>query len=302
MQELPLVSVILTSYNQQVLLDRALQSLLVQTYPHMEIVIVDDGSVDGSKEYIQKKAEEHPQRIRYHLQTANVGIPKNKNTGFKMAMGDFITYLDGDDTYYPEKVAKEVEEFLKNPALGVVYSGFDFKEFDGRWVKTWGQDPMPQGDIYKEIVLEKFPYQHLHRFEMFRREVMHSLHFYDETFSIYHDLDFMMRYSVLYQVGYCSYVGSSYFMNPSSIVSRTKVWNMREQHKEVFLKHKNLFLEQGLKEEYDRYLLKSDIQQLFQLPTFSLVPYMKAVISQPGQMMSIFKALYFRIRSGNLAQ
>jgi len=295
--DLPLVSVVLTSYNQLHLLERALNTLLVQTYPNVEIIIVDDGSTDGSKEFIVNKGKEYQGKIRYHLQEQNVGIPRNKNTGFKLAQGDFITYLDGDDTYYPEKIAKEVEVFHQHPELGVVYSNFDIKEYDGTLLKTWGDKQMPQGRIFKHIVLEEFPYRHLHRFEMFRRQVMHDLNFYDESFSIYHDLDFMMRYSVGYLVGYADYVGSSYFMNPASIVSSTKSWKMSQQHKEVFAKHKELFAQNQMEDAYRQYLLNKEIQQLYLHPDFSLFYFLKAWTSQPSKLIPIAKALYFRFRS-----
>ncbi len=109
----PLVSVVLTSYNQKEQFERAFNSLISQTYKSIEIIIVDDCSTDNeSQSYIKWLGEQYPDIVRYHLQKKNVGIPKNKNTGFKMACGDYVTYLDGDDQYYPEKIEREVDRFL----------------------------------------------------------------------------------------------------------------------------------------------------------------------------------------------
>lgn len=291
----PLVSVIVTSYNQQELLNRAVASVLEQTYSPIEIIIVDDFSTDGSRDWIIDIANTHPEKIRYCLQPQNVGIPRNKNTGFRLAKGEFITYLDGDDTYYSTKIEKEVGVFQLQPEYDVVYSNFDFKEFDGRFIKTWAEVQLPEGDIFKPVVQGLFPHKHLHRFEMFRRKVMYDLGFYDESFSIYHDLDFMMRYAAKYKVGNTLNVGSTYFMNPSSIVSSTKQWNMTLQHRQVFLKLKNLFEQKGMEKEYRSCIKESDLNLLYAPPRIQIGSYIVAALSQPSKVMKIAKAFYYSL-------
>src|SRR4051812_32117775 len=99
-----LVSVVLTSYNQPALLKLAFDSLLNQTYENIEIIIVDDCSTDiGNRKLIERLNQRYPKKIKTYFQEKNVGIPKNKNTGFHLASGEYITYLDGDDTYYENK-------------------------------------------------------------------------------------------------------------------------------------------------------------------------------------------------------
>lgn len=294
---LPKVSVVVASFNQVALLKRALESVLSQTYPNLEIIIVDDGSSDGSHDYIKNMARDYPEKVSYFLQEQNVGIPRNKNTGFKRASGELITYLDGDDTYYPQKVEKEVEVFLAQPAYSVVYSNFDIKQYSGEVVKTWANSPdLPQGKIIQQVVSASFPGQHMPRFEMFRKEAMYDLGFYDESFPIYEDLDFMLRYSAKYLVGFTPNVGSSYYMNPSSIVSSTKQWKMTQLHRKVYAKNKHIFYDNKLEEEYEQYMKRSAIDLLYSPPSIRLSDYLACILSQPSKSVEVFKALYYSIR------
>jgi len=135
-----LVSVVLTSYNHLPLLQRAFASLLAQTYSPLEIIIVDDGSTDGSREWIAATAEQYPQQVRYFFQPQNVGIPRNKNTGFKMAKGEWITYLDGDDWYYPEKISSEIAALRQHPDCEVAYSNFEFRNEINDTTRRWLSD------------------------------------------------------------------------------------------------------------------------------------------------------------------
>jgi glycosyltransferase involved in cell wall biosynthesis len=109
----PLVSVMVTSYNQLESLKRALKSVQDQTYSNIQIVVADDYSTDGSREYLLSIANQYPEKVKLVFQPENGGIPKNKNAGFRACEGDFITYLDGDDFYFPEKIENEVRCFLK---------------------------------------------------------------------------------------------------------------------------------------------------------------------------------------------
>jgi glycosyltransferase involved in cell wall biosynthesis len=92
----PLVSIVLTSYNQPDLLETAFQSLISQTYKNIEIIIVDDCSTDPlNRKLILKFQDDYPAIVRYILHDENKSIPANKNSGFKIAKGEFITFLDG---------------------------------------------------------------------------------------------------------------------------------------------------------------------------------------------------------------
>src|SRR5690606_41464320 len=85
-----LVSVIIPFYNAERFIEEAIESVLVQTYPHWELLLVNDGSTDGSKEIAERYAEQYPERIRYleHPDRANQGASASRNMGIRHARGD----------------------------------------------------------------------------------------------------------------------------------------------------------------------------------------------------------------------
>ena len=103
----PSISIIMPLYNKQPYVKAAIDSIKSQTFTSWELIIIDDGSTDGSMNEIP----ENDQQIRLFKQ-ANAGPSAARNFGAKMALGEFITFLDADDYYYPYKLKQEVE-FLK---------------------------------------------------------------------------------------------------------------------------------------------------------------------------------------------
>jgi glycosyltransferase involved in cell wall biosynthesis len=98
---LPKVSVIIITYNRSQLLPVAIDSVLAQTYPSIEVIVVDDGSTDDTPEVMLHYAE----RVRY-IRQENRGVPAARNTGIRAATGDFINFLDSDDFFLPTKIVQ----------------------------------------------------------------------------------------------------------------------------------------------------------------------------------------------------
>lgn len=107
-----LVSIIITFYNQENYVNHTLQSVLDQTYQDWECIIVDDGSSDKSASLI-KDFIKTDSRFKYIYQE-NQGVSAARNAGFKLASGNYINFLDGDDTIMPKKIEKQVSHFNAN--------------------------------------------------------------------------------------------------------------------------------------------------------------------------------------------
>lgn len=286
----PLVSIILTSYNQPELLRRAFDSLINQTYKNIEIIIVDDCSGDkSSKILIEQWKQQSPEKVKAFYQSKNVGIPANKNTGFHLAKGEYITYLDGDDTYYENKIATEIETFQQHPDVDIVYSNFDIKNLNGDFISVWSSAPRPEGYIFKEMILNKFPDCHTQRFELFKRHVLYDLNFYDEQFSIYHDLDFILRYSLKFKVAYNNTIASSYYKNPESIVSNTVGLKLIEQQEKVYAKYYNEIKQYKIERECKQYFKTLELNKLFYLDRINYAKLFSAWMSNPTSLFKILK-------------
>jgi len=117
----PLVSIVIPCYNGKEWVDEAIESCLNQTYPNVEIIVVDDGSTDGSLEVIRR----YLPRIR--LETGpNRGGNSARNRAFALSTGEYIQYLDADDCLEPDKIARQVR-FLEETQADVVYGDWRYR-------------------------------------------------------------------------------------------------------------------------------------------------------------------------------
>ena len=117
MKESPLVSVIIPVYNYDRYLAEAIESALGQTYQHLEVIVVDDGSTDRSGEVARSFAG---RGVRYCHQV-NAGIGPARNKGVELAQGEFFAFLDADDRWPEEKTERQLHAFERDPALEMVF-------------------------------------------------------------------------------------------------------------------------------------------------------------------------------------
>ena len=117
----PKVSVILPLFNAAAFLDETIESVLAQTFTDFELLIVDDGSSDGSYEKAQGWTREQPDRIRLytHPDHANRGVSATRNLGMARANADLFAYIDADDTWPVDKLSQQVALFDRYPELGL---------------------------------------------------------------------------------------------------------------------------------------------------------------------------------------
>jgi len=116
-QDSQLVSTIITVYNGENYLSDAIQSVIIQDYPHIEIIIIDGGSIDESR----RVAEQFGSSVRYYYQN-NTGIAAAKNHGLELSKGDFFAFLDADDLWTRDKIQQQITVFNEDPTLDIVFS------------------------------------------------------------------------------------------------------------------------------------------------------------------------------------
>ncbi|MDM8541596.1 glycosyltransferase family A protein [Desulfococcaceae bacterium HSG9] len=127
--EAGLVSTIIPVFNRALLLTEAVNSVLAQTYRPIEIIIVDDGSTDNTKQVANKLATEHPNEIKVIFQN-NTGPGLAREAGRLSAQGEFIQYLDSDDLLLPQKFELQVRGLRNNPKCSVSYGKTRYCEKD----------------------------------------------------------------------------------------------------------------------------------------------------------------------------
>ena len=123
------VSVIMTTYKRDPLLDVAIDSILNQTYADLELIVVDDCSPDDNFSYLEQRAAEEP-RLRVFQMSQNGGTYLAKNFGMQQAKGDFFAFMDSDDYAHPQKIERQLETMVQHPTLqGVVHRCIRIDEF-----------------------------------------------------------------------------------------------------------------------------------------------------------------------------
>jgi glycosyltransferase involved in cell wall biosynthesis len=117
------ISVIMIFLNGERYIDEAVESIFAQTYPHWELIFVDDGSTDRSSAIARRYAEQHPERVRYaeHPNHENRGMSASRNLGASLARGSMIAFLDADDVYLPQKLEQQAAILEHHPEVGMVY-------------------------------------------------------------------------------------------------------------------------------------------------------------------------------------
>ncbi|HEY9645346.1 MAG TPA: glycosyltransferase family 2 protein [Chroococcidiopsis sp.] len=132
----PLVSVVLIFLNEQRFIQEAIDSVLAQTYPHWELLIVDDGSTDESTGIAQGYAQQYPDKIRYleHPGHQNCGMSASRNLGIQNATGKYLAFIDADDLYTANKLERQVSILEAHPEAALVAGRT-------KWWYSWSGNP-----------------------------------------------------------------------------------------------------------------------------------------------------------------
>jgi len=139
MKAQPLVSIVTPSFNQAKYLRQTMESVFGQTYPHIEYIVVDGGSTDGSVEIIQ----DYQDRLAYWISEPDKGQTDAINKGFAKANGEIMAWLNSDDTLEPHAVAEAVAYLQEHPEVGLVYGDVHYIDSKGRQI---GRFPAAQTD------------------------------------------------------------------------------------------------------------------------------------------------------------
>ncbi len=181
---MPAVSVIIPAYNQAHYLHEAIRSVLAQTCPDFEIIVVDDGSTDDTPRVTQEHTDP---RVRYIYQQ-NQGLSAARNTGIRHALGRYLTYLDSDDLFLPDKLTLLIAEIERPPAAGLVAGQAIPIDAAGNPIGHIFDQPLPADP---GMLLLGNP---LHVGSiLLRREWQERAGFFDESLRSYEDWDMWLR-------------------------------------------------------------------------------------------------------------
>jgi len=191
--DIPAVSVVLPTYNRGYCLRRAIDSVLAQTFTDFELIVVDDGSTDDTREVM--RSYDDP-RIVYVHNDANKGQPVRLNDGIRRARADLIAFQDSDDEWMPTKLARQVEVMRSQPPeVGMVYTD-KWRCEPGRDKFHWkSPTTMPEDGLIFDKALDEQVYNIGPQAVLIRRECFGKVGLFDENLYNFNDWDMFVRIS-----------------------------------------------------------------------------------------------------------
>lgn len=222
----PLVSVIMPAYNAAPYLQAAIESVLCQTYPHFELIIINDGSTDGTEAAAHLYLTDR--RMRYIYQK-NGGISRARNRGAAEAQGEYLAFLDADDLALPNRLQEQVRSLEQRPDYGVAYSQFQsFRTGQPNVLHTYVREGR-SGDILAPLLRHSFICPST---VMLRRTVFETVGGFDKEFRDAEDWDLWRR---------LAYGGVKFFYIEMPLVrTRLHAQSLSGFHNQVRMKRMNL--------------------------------------------------------------
>lgn len=206
MDKNPFISVIIPTFNRAYSLPATIESVLRQSYKNYELIIIDDGSTDNTKDILKSFGN----KITYKYQN-NGGITRARNAGLEISSGEWVALLDSDDLWYEHKLERHVEDILKHKELDIhITNAHIFREHIGTEVNLFKFIGLEKLLEKKLTIIEK-PVFYQFSFgiawvqcSLIKREILFKVGLYDTNLTIYTDFDLFCRLALNYTWGICS--------------------------------------------------------------------------------------------------
>lgn len=207
MEKPPLISVIMSVYNEQQYIEKSIKSILNQTEQSFEIIVFDDCSTDATSDLIEGMRDE---RIRLYRNTKNYGLTRNLNKGLKEAKGRYIARMDGDDFSLPARFEKQVKYMEEHPDVMLISC----------WTQNFGASFLyaklrENSEELRVRMLVRPVFAHPGF--MMRRELIEKGYFYEESFRTAQDYEFASRVAEKFQIGMLQEVSLYYRIHNKQI-------------------------------------------------------------------------------------
>ena len=216
------VSILIPSYNVAQYLPQAIDSALDQTFQDFEIIIIDDGSTDNTREIVEKYLKREPEKIRYIYQE-NEGLACARNTGLRQARGSLIALLDADDQWLPTRLEETVRAIGEDKSIGLVHANVTRITEDGSVIETQKRNmQFLTGNIFNYIFLRKVDISILTI--LFRKECCERVGLFDKNLTRLgcEDRELWLRISRHYKFKYIDKVLGLYRVRGDSMSRNTE--------------------------------------------------------------------------------
>lgn len=209
-----LVSVVTATYNMGRYITETIDAVLGQDYPHVESIVVDDGSTDDTLRVLEKYAGDPRVRI---VQQENAGQTVAKNHGIRVSRGEFIAFCDADDIWEMPKLSRQLPRFADSPRVGVVFSDIVCIDGEGRTFPA-GTMARAEGRVTAALLIDNFvPFPTA----IARAEVLREFDGFDERLTMSIDYDLWLRISTRYEFAWVREPLARYRIWPGQMSHKT---------------------------------------------------------------------------------
>ncbi|MGK7927409.1 MAG: glycosyltransferase family 2 protein [Spirulina sp.] len=188
---LPKISIIIPVYNGEQTIQATLDSILSQSFQDWELIISNDGSTDRTLEIIEAIPDPRIQIIS----DSNAGLSESRNRGIRIATGEYISFLDADDLWSPDKLEAQLQALENNPEAAVAYSWTDYIDEKGNKVQS-GLHGSPKGNVLPELFVCNFLENGSNL--LVRREALDRVGYFDTSLTSAQDWDLYLRLAECY--------------------------------------------------------------------------------------------------------
>lgn len=237
------VSVVIPTYNRAAMLQQALRSVRRQTHGPLEVIVVDDGSDDGTAQVVDGVRDI---QVKYVRHDRTLGASAARNSGLRVATGDYIAFLDSDDEWFPAKIKRQLDVFRRSPPqTGLVYCGIEYVYAGPRQRRVL---PRYRGRMLNRLVVDNVVGST--SVGLVRRDVFNVVGGFDETFEALQDADLWLRISRRFMLDFVPDVLVRVNMHDGAErISRDTRRRLRARET-FYAKHRELITAAGLAHRY----------------------------------------------------
>jgi len=190
----PLISVVIPTYNHGQFIEEAIESVLAQTYKNLEVIVIDDGSTDNTRQALEKYNKE----INYIYQK-NIGVSSARNRGISVAKGELIAFLDSDDAWLPEKLELQADLMSENKSISLVACGVYITDYLGGIKREWTpKNPLTHTEFLGQLRIRNDFINSSSA--LVRRECFKRIGGFDESLQFGEDWDMWLRIAKYYEM------------------------------------------------------------------------------------------------------
>jgi glycosyltransferase involved in cell wall biosynthesis len=221
---MPNISVIIPVYNAEETIKETIESVLSQTFSQFEIIVINDGSQDKTLEIVYRILDPRLKVLSY----PNAGVSVSRNRGISQAAGDYVSFLDADDLWTPDKLETQLKALQANPQAAVAYSWTDWIDESGQFLRSGGHITV-NGDVYAKLLLRDFVESGSN--PLIRRQALTEVGGFDKSLNLAADWDMWLRLAARYEFVAVPSSQILYRVSPNSMSSN--VWKMEAESLQI---------------------------------------------------------------------